>query len=158
MKFLADIATKSWSKEDTEEYSFSVNLYFGFRNNGSLPVTFDGMGFGYTLENSEGIVDEDHNPLEGVVYISSDQDYISSHAINGLVPDKEYTVNVWAENAGERWENSFSFTLPRPESPYPSWTYNEDTYSWDCPVPYPEDGPFYIWNEENQEWVFQEQN
>jgi len=153
MKFLADIATKSWSKEDEELSNFSVNLYFGFRNNGSLPVTFSGMGFGYTLENSEGLISEDHNPLEGVVYVSSDQDYVSAHTINNLVPDEEYTVNVWAENAGERWEEEFTFTLPRPESPFESWIYNEETHAWEAPIEYPEGGDMYTWDEENQEWV-----
>lgn len=46
-----------------------------------------------------------------------------------------------------------------PPKPYPSWTLNEDTCTWDCPVQYPteiEDADgniiFYFWNEENQEW------
>ena len=47
-----------------------------------------------------------------------------------------------------------------PEQPYTSWTLNEDTCNWDCPVDYPteiEDADgnpiFYSWNEENQEWI-----
>lgn len=36
--------------------------------------------------------------------------------------------------------------------PYPSWTLNEDTCLWECPVAYPDDGGQYIWNEENQSW------
>jgi len=153
MKFLADLATKSWSKEDEELSNFSVNLYFGFRNNGELPVTFDRMGFGYTLENNEGLISEDHNPLEGLVYVSSDQDYVSAHTLNNLVPDEEYIVNVWTENAGERWEEDFTFILPRLESPFDSWIYNEETHAWEAPIAYPEDGGMYIWDEENQEWI-----
>jgi hypothetical protein len=153
MKLLADIANKTWSKSEEDESSFSLNLYLGFRNNGVLPVSFSGMGYGYTLENSEGTVDENHNPLEGLVYISSDQDYISAHTVNDLVPDEEYTLSVWAENAGERWEDTFTFTLPRPDSPFESWIYNEETHSWESPVAYPEDGGMYSWNEDNQEWV-----
>jgi len=38
------------------------------------------------------------------------------------------------------------------EQPYPSWTLNESTWSWDCPVPYPEDDQYYTWNEEDQTW------
>jgi len=36
--------------------------------------------------------------------------------------------------------------------PYPSWTLNTNTYLWEAPIPYPDDGDVYIWNEENQSW------
>jgi hypothetical protein len=40
--------------------------------------------------------------------------------------------------------------------PYPSWTLNETTCLWDCPVAYPTDGNIYNWNEETQAWDLQE--
>ena len=39
-----------------------------------------------------------------------------------------------------------------PQQPYHSWTLNEDTCLWECPVAYPIDDKKYIWNEENQTW------
>ena len=45
-----------------------------------------------------------------------------------------------------------------PPQPYPSWTLNEETCLWDSPVPYPEDGNAYIWNEETQTWNLLENN
>ena len=36
--------------------------------------------------------------------------------------------------------------------PYPSWLLNEDSCQWESPVPYPDDGSDYNWNEENQSW------
>ena len=39
-----------------------------------------------------------------------------------------------------------------PPQPYDSWTLNSETYQWDSPVSYPEDGNQYIWNEETQSW------
>lgn len=39
--------------------------------------------------------------------------------------------------------------------PYPSWTLNDDTCLWEPPVPYPDDGSLYIWNEETQAWQYQ---
>ena len=36
--------------------------------------------------------------------------------------------------------------------PYPSWLLNEESYQWESPVPYPDDGGNYNWNEENQSW------
>lgn len=37
--------------------------------------------------------------------------------------------------------------------PYPSWTLNEDTCQWDAPVSMPDDGGFYIWDEDTTSWV-----
>lgn len=42
-----------------------------------------------------------------------------------------------------------AFIAPQP---YPSWTLNEATYSWEAPVAYPEDGGVYVWNENKKEW------
>ena len=39
-----------------------------------------------------------------------------------------------------------------PPSPYPSWTLNDDTCLWDCPVAHPNDGEIYSWNEADQSW------
>ena len=39
-----------------------------------------------------------------------------------------------------------------PPQPFNSWTLNEDTCLWDAPVPYPEDGKLYKWNEEILNW------
>ncbi len=39
-----------------------------------------------------------------------------------------------------------------PPQPYPSWTLNDDTCLWDCPVAHPNDGEIYSWNEADQSW------
>jgi len=41
--------------------------------------------------------------------------------------------------------------------PYPSWILNEDTCCWKAPVPLPDHIHTYIWDEENQMWI-QEQD
>jgi hypothetical protein len=35
---------------------------------------------------------------------------------------------------------------------HPSWIFNEETCTFDAPVPYPSDGQKYTWNEEAQSW------
>ena len=42
-----------------------------------------------------------------------------------------------------------------PFQPFPSWVLNEDTCLWESPIPYPQDGKEYIWNEEQLNWVEQ---
>lgn len=39
-----------------------------------------------------------------------------------------------------------------PPQPYPSWTLDEQ-YIWQPPIPYPEDGNEYYWNEDTTEWI-----
>ena len=39
-----------------------------------------------------------------------------------------------------------------PPKPFASWLLNEDTCLWDAPVPYPQDGKIYNWNEETISW------
>jgi hypothetical protein len=39
-----------------------------------------------------------------------------------------------------------------PPKPFNSWTLNEDTCLWEPPIPYPNDGKIYNWNENNQSW------
>ena len=40
-----------------------------------------------------------------------------------------------------------------PPKPFDSWVLNEDTCLWDAPVPMPEDGKEYKWNEETITWI-----
>jgi hypothetical protein len=39
-----------------------------------------------------------------------------------------------------------------PPQKYPSWTLNEDTCLWEPPIPYPDDGQSYLWNEADGLW------
>jgi hypothetical protein len=43
-----------------------------------------------------------------------------------------------------------AFIAPKP---FPSWLLNTNTYQWQAPVPYPNDGKLYQWNEETLSWV-----
>ena len=36
--------------------------------------------------------------------------------------------------------------------PFSSWSLNED-HDWVAPIPYPEDGLKYWWNEDDQDWI-----
>lgn len=37
--------------------------------------------------------------------------------------------------------------------PYPSWTLNQSTWSWDAPTPLPQDDKEYKWDETTLTWV-----
>jgi hypothetical protein len=40
-----------------------------------------------------------------------------------------------------------------PPKPFASFILNEDTCQWEAPIPYPNDGIMYGWNEEAGDWV-----
>ena len=40
-----------------------------------------------------------------------------------------------------------------PPKPYPSWVLNTETCRWQAPIPYPNDGKRYRWDEATQSWV-----
>ena len=40
-----------------------------------------------------------------------------------------------------------------PPKPYPSWLLDEDSCQWEPPVPYPNDGELYTWDEAAGEWT-----
>lgn len=40
-----------------------------------------------------------------------------------------------------------------PPKPYPSWLLDTDTCNWYAPVPYPNDGNMYQWDEATQQWI-----
>lgn len=42
-----------------------------------------------------------------------------------------------------------AFIAPRP---YESWLLNETSCLWEAPIPYPQDGNDYWWNEAEQKW------
>lgn len=43
-----------------------------------------------------------------------------------------------------------------PPKTYPSWILNEDTCLWECPVAYPTDGAYYLWDEDTLSWKLPE--
>lgn len=40
-----------------------------------------------------------------------------------------------------------------PPKPYPSWLLNTSICQWEPPIPYPDDGKKYYWDEQTQSWV-----
>lgn len=37
--------------------------------------------------------------------------------------------------------------------PFPSWTLNQTTWTWEAPTPCPQDGKFYYWDESTTSWI-----
>ena len=77
----------------------------------------------------------------------------------------------FVENLGGRWiQTSYNANIRKnfagigftydegrdafiPPKPFESWLLDEDTCQWTAPIPYPEDGLMYQWDEEQGDWT-----
>lgn len=63
-----------------------------------------------------------------------------------------YNGNIRKNFAGIGYSYDEALDAFVPIKPYPSWLLDEDTARWYPPLPYPNDGESYVWNEETQSW------
>jgi hypothetical protein len=85
------------------------------------------------------------------------------------MPNEGY--DWFVENLGGRWvQTSYNGNIRKnfagigytydedrdafiPPKPFDSWTLNETTCRWQAPVPYPQDGRIYRWDEDSLTWI-----
>jgi len=63
-----------------------------------------------------------------------------------------YNGNIRKNYAGIGYRYDETLDAFIPPQPFPSFTLNEETCQWDPPIPYPDDGLMYGWNEEEGDW------
>jgi len=61
--------------------------------------------------------------------------------------------DIWTVVDLTEEEKAAKIAAVRQTPPFASWTLDESTLIWNPPVPRPDDGKFYQWNEENQTWT-----
>ena len=145
-----DFGTGVWSFNVAPE-SPSPDLEIGFCHDNGPVTEFESLSFGLAVIANELLVLTKTYPPEGVRYVATDQTYLTNDRVD-LWFDDEVVFTVWAENGGERYEGQTTFIVPRPEHPYPSWTWDSES-GWWPPVPDPEDGGSYVWDEPSESWV-----
>ena len=86
--------------------------------------------------------------------IVAEQDFINSGVVGDsfLWIQTSYNKNFRKNFAGKGFTYDKTRDAFIPPQPYPSWTLNEDSCLWECPVEYPNDGVEYKWNETDQQW------
>jgi hypothetical protein len=144
-----DLTSGDWTFNVAPE-SPSPDFEIGFQENSGPVAQFKELAFGFTVVANGLPVLTKFYPVQGVRYVSTDQTYLTNDRVN-LASDDEVVLAVWAENDGERYEGQTTFTVPRPEQPYPSWVWEDG--QWTAPVPYPDDDGLYVWDEDGQIWA-----
>jgi hypothetical protein len=87
------------------------------------------------------------------------------------VQNEEEALHIIPLSNGHRWIETFPDGSQRKNYAGPGWTYdsnrnafigpktfnswilNENTCRWEAPIPYPNDGKFYSWDESILNWV-----
>lgn len=88
-------------------------------------------GYSWLIEN-----------LGGTWIQTSYNTYGGKHSLNGTPLHMNYAA------IGFSWDGT-GFFAPQP---FPSWKFDTNTYLWNPPVSYPDDGKMYSWNEETKSW------
>jgi hypothetical protein len=86
--------------------------------------------------------------------------YAPSPPAEPMTPDGGTPIRANYPGIGYTYDTSYTvgdyvgvFYAPQP---YPSWILNTSTFLWEAPVPYPNDGKAYYWDEATQSWVLVE--
>jgi hypothetical protein len=73
------------------------------------------------------------------------------YAPNSRTPDGGIALRKNYAGIGYTYDQTRDvFIAPQP---YPSWELDEDTCLWNAPIPFPDDGKDYIWDEETTSWI-----
>ena len=101
----------------------------------------------HVLDNSVLLKDGEENEQQGVEVLralNNDSDTYIQTSYNGNFR-KNYASRGYTYDQARD-----AFIEPKY---HPSWLLNEDTCQWEAPVPYPDDGKKYQWDEETTNWV-----
>jgi hypothetical protein len=151
-----NLSTEEWEVSVENLELFVVFVQVGFTAN-SLPVFFDRLSFGFSARANEEKILEVSHPKEGILYESTDQEYLTTDLVTAI-PDSTVYLDFWVENNGKRYEHSFSFISIRPIQTYPSWVWSPEQIMWEPPVEYPEDESlYYVWDEDSLSWIPEEE-
>ena len=106
-------------------------------------------------DENDIVLDNNENPINWEDYYKAKRTSYNTiggiHYVNGIPSqDQSKAFRKNYASIGYYYDEIRDAFIP--PKPYPSWILNEDTCFWDAPIPYPNDGNNYIWNEEIVNW------
>lgn len=104
-------------------------------------------------------LDEDNKVINVVSFGETDDELLANQMLQKIHGPSvwkrtSYNDRIRKNYAGIGYsydENLDAFIPPRP--PFESWTLDPDLCIWVPPVPYPQDGGMYDWEESSQSWT-----
>ena len=102
------------------------------------------------------------NIIEKVEVVSNDiatTEQAGIDFLNNLYKTNDVWKQTFKDESMRKNYASISYTYDQTRDafiapkPYASWTLDETTCRWEAPVAMPDDGKYYDWNEETQQWI-----
>jgi hypothetical protein len=119
-----------------------------------VPCTIEPMRTGPSMPNVKGWQYNWSNESTWPVELASDGTYLRAPLYYGTCNDNADTsIAGVLEVITEAEYNQRKYDEFYARQPYPSWVWNPETLTWSAPVPYPDDGKSYYWDEETVSWV-----
>jgi hypothetical protein len=97
------------------------------------------------VNNGELLVDGVESEAAGIAFLQS----LFGH--NRWV-QTSYNARIRKHYAGIDYTYDAARDAFIPPQPFPSWVLDEATCDWAAPIPYPEDGGLYVWDEQAVAW------
>ena len=118
IKIKFDIGSKTIDIKYDELHFTNLKLFFGFTDNGNLPVKFTNLKFGYDITvETDGVLQYIRSENRGG-YIETSEEYAENIDIT-VKHNTLYTLSVWCYNNGEHFSNSTTITIPEWMNMYP---------------------------------------
>lgn len=155
MRIIYDVGSKEYK---LSQFDGLLNkqqiIVMGFENNGKLPVFFKDFSANIAIFDEDGSrINYANFPKGNEVYVETDQEILWEFHLFGLIiPEKNYTIVVDVSNDGHEEHLEKVFSVERPESPFPSWSWNPEIGAWEPPIPMPGAEAPYTWNEVSKNW------
>jgi hypothetical protein len=90
----------------------------------------------------QDFIDTLKNPSE---WVQTSYNTIAGKHTLGKTPLRKNYANI-----GDTYDAKRDAFIP--PKPFKSWVLDEETCQWESPIPYPQDGNFYEWDEKTQNW------
>jgi hypothetical protein len=143
-----DLDKNHWIISDEPDGEISIS----FVSSSDNEIDISNFRFGFVVFVDGNKVLEKTFPGKREVFKKVDSDFVFS-GIAPIKPGQIGDVTFWLEENLTRIESKFEFSIPMPESPFPSWVWNGD--DWESPIPYPDSDfeGYYTWDEESFSWI-----
>lgn len=99
------------------------------------------------VHNNELMLDGQETEIKGIIFCKS------LYGENTRWKQTSYNLNFRKNFAAPGYTYDESRDAFVPPKFFASWILNETTCQWEAPVPYPNDGNIYIWDEDTQLWA-----
>lgn len=115
-------------------------------------ASFAKIGLNSKVIEVQSVANEVLHDSNGVEQENIGIDFLTKLTGWSIWVQTSYNANFRKNHAGIGYTYDEDRDAFIPPKPYPSWTLNETTCLWECPVDIPTDGQKYEWNEADQTW------